>query len=186
LFKEHVKGKGGSNSANKTNDSDDYKSNDSDSSVNGGEYRWVIRHGPDDYKTGRDYGVRPPMVIHPKFYPMLEDFVENQRQYLGDPTHGMLFSTRSGAPLRDKDVHRILTSTSYRLTGKRVNPHLVRDMIITHLRGTDASERELEALAIYMGHSLAMQKGTYDRRTKEEKVAPAIDLLESVNAKMRL
>jgi hypothetical protein len=37
-----------------------------------------------------------------------------------------------------------------------------------------------------MGHSLAMQKGTYDRRTKEEKVAPAIDLLESVNAKMRL
>ena len=48
------------------------------------------------------------------------------------------------------------------------------------------SERELEALAIYMGHSLAMQKGTYDRRTKEEKVAPAIDLLESVNAKMSL
>ena len=186
LFKEHAKGKGGSNSANTTNDSDDYNSNDSDSSVNGGEYRWVIRHGPDDYKTGRDYGVRPPMVIHPKFYPMLEDFVENQRRHLGDPEHGMLFSTRSGAPLRDKDVHRILTSTSYRLTGKRVNPHLVRDMIITHLRGTDASERELEALAIYMGHSLAMQKGTYDRRTKEEKVAPAIDLLESVNAKMRL
>jgi len=30
-----------------------------------------------------------------------------------------------------------------------------------------AWERELEALAIYMGHSLAMQKGTYDRRTKE-------------------
>jgi hypothetical protein len=51
-------------------------------------------------------------------------------------------------------------------------------MIITHLRGTDASERELEALAIYMGHSMAMQKGTYDRRTKEQKVAPAIDLLE--------
>ena len=25
-----------------------------------------------------------------------------------------------------------------------------------------------------------MQKGTYDRRTKEEKVAPAIDLLDSV------
>ena len=43
----------------------------------------MIRHGPDDYKTGRDYGVRPPMVIHPKFYPMLEDFVENQRQSPG-------------------------------------------------------------------------------------------------------
>jgi hypothetical protein len=54
-------------------------------------------------------------------------------------------------------------------------------MIITHLRGTDASERELEALAVYMGHSVAMQKGTYDRRTKEEKVAPAVELLAGVN-----
>ena len=30
-------------------------------------------------------------------------------------------------------------------------------------RGTGASERELEALAIYMGHSLTMQRGVYDR-----------------------
>ena len=30
-------------------------------------------------------------------------------------------------------------------------------------RGTGASERELEALAIYMGHSLEMQRGSYDR-----------------------
>jgi hypothetical protein len=77
-----------------------------------------------------------------------------------------------------------MTSTAYRLTGKRTNPHLVRDMIITHLRGTDASERELEALAVYMGHSVAMQKGTYDRRTKEEKVAPAVELLAGVNLRV--
>ena len=31
-------------------------------------------------------------------------------------------------------------------------------------RGTGASERELEALAIYMGHSIAMQRDTYDRQ----------------------
>ena len=31
-------------------------------------------------------------------------------------------------------------------------------------RGTGASERELEALAIYMGHSLEMQRGSYDRQ----------------------
>ena len=62
-----------------------------------------------------------------------------------------------------------------------MNPHLVRDMIVTHLRGTDASEKELEALAIYMGHSLAMQKGSYDKRSKEQKVAPAVDLLKSLS-----
>jgi hypothetical protein len=54
----------------------------------------------------------------------------------------------------------------YRITGKRTNPHLVRDSVVTHLRGTGASERELEALAIYMGHSVEMQRSTYDRRTK--------------------
>ena len=50
-----------------------------------------------------------------------------------------------------------------RITGKKTNPHLVRDSIVTYLRSTGASERELEALAIYMGHSLKMQRGTYDR-----------------------
>lgn len=115
-------------------------------------------------------------------------------------------------------------------TGKRSNPHLIRDSIVTYLRGSGASERELEvgrrpgggsnetqaprgaggsllgtggprrsrpicargtaaqpptcvtpcpphgppsrtqALAIYMGHSVEMQRDTYDRRTKQQKV----------------
>ena len=25
--------------------------------------QWMIRHGPDDYKTGKSYGERPPLVI---------------------------------------------------------------------------------------------------------------------------
>ena len=53
-----------------------------------------------------------------------------------------------------------------RITGKKTNPHLVRDSIVTYLRSTGASERELEALAIYMGHSLEMQRGTYDRSAR--------------------
>ena len=35
----------------------------------------------------------------------------------------------------------------------------------------------------YMGHSIAMQKGTYDRRTQEQKVAPAIGLMSAINAR---
>ena len=30
--------------------------------------RWVIKHQADDYKTGRAYGQRPPMVIAPHIY----------------------------------------------------------------------------------------------------------------------
>jgi len=58
---------------------------------------------------------------------------------------------------------------------------LIRDMIVTYLRSGDASERELEALAIYMGHSIAMQRDSYDRRTKAQKVEPAVELLQLVN-----
>jgi hypothetical protein len=59
----------------------------------------------------------------------------------------------------------------------------LRDMIVTHVRGSDASEKELEALALYMGHSIAMQRNSYDRRTTEQKVAPAVELLRNVNAR---
>ena len=31
--------------------------------------RWVIKHQAGDYKTGRAYGQRPPMIIAPHIYP---------------------------------------------------------------------------------------------------------------------
>ncbi|KAK9843821.1 hypothetical protein WJX81_007539 [Elliptochloris bilobata] len=142
--------------------------------------RWLIRHGAGDYKTGRSYGERPPLVVAEGIYPWLEAFLDRWRTEL-KPTHAFVFTARSGAPLTAQAVHRLFVSTCYRLTGKKTNPHLVRDMIVTHLRSTGASERELEALAIYMGHSLAMQRGCYDRRTKAAKVLPAVDLLAAIN-----
>lgn len=54
-------------------------------------------------------------------------------------------------------------------------------MIVTHVRQSDASEKELEALAFYMGHSITMQRNSYDRRTMQEKVAPAVVLLQTMN-----
>jgi len=145
--------------------------------------KWVIRHGPGDYKTGKDYGVRPPLVLSEHLYPTLEEFIAKHRAAL-KPKHDFLFTRKNGEQFDGQGVYRLFTTTAMRLTGKRTNPHLIRDMVVTHLRGTDASERQLEALAIYMGHSLQMQKSTYDRRSVEQKVAPAVDLLDSLNAKM--
>ena len=45
----------------------------------------------------------------------------------------------------------------------------------------DASEKELEALAFFMGHSIQMQHDSYDRRTLEHKVSPAVKLMNKVN-----
>ena len=55
------------------------------------EGRWVIRHGAGDYKTGRAYGERPPLLIDPAIYPELEAFMDKWRAYL-QPQHGLLFT----------------------------------------------------------------------------------------------
>ncbi|CAL5226027.1 g8835 [Coccomyxa viridis] len=141
--------------------------------------RWVIKHQADDYKTGRAYGQRPPMVIAPHIYPELEAFLGHWRQFL-QPQHSLVFSQLNGAPMTMQAVYKIFHTSAFRVSGKKTNPHLVRDMVVTYLRGSGASERELEALAIYMGHSLEMQRGSYDRRTKAAKVEPAIELLASL------
>jgi len=141
--------------------------------------RWCIRHGPSDYKTGRSYGERPPLVIDPTIYPELEIFLSTWRAEL-DPRHNFVFTQANGEPLTDKSLYKVYWATAYRIAGKRFTPHLVRDSCVTFLRKGNASERELEALALYMGHSVEMQRTSYDRRTKEEKVQPAVTLLESL------
>jgi hypothetical protein len=95
-----------------------------------------------------------------------------------------VFSRPNGEPWDVSELSRAFSRAAVRLTGKKTNPHLVRDMVITHVRGEGiASDAELEALSLYMGHSIAMQKGTYDRRTSAQKVAPAIGLMSAINAR---
>ena len=36
------------------------------------EGRWLIRHSAKDYKTGRSYGERPPMVLAESMYPEVQ------------------------------------------------------------------------------------------------------------------
>lgn len=141
---------------------------------------WVIKHQATHYKTGKAYGERPPLQLSPSLYPELQAFLDTWRAEL-NPQHSFVFSQLSGKPLTEQGVHKIFTTSSYRIAGKKTNPHLVRDMVVTHLRGGNASERELEALALYMGHSLAMQRSSYDRRTKAQKVGPAVELLARLN-----
>ena len=141
--------------------------------------QWLIRHGAADYKTGKDYGERPPLVIAPRVSAVVDLFVAGGWRDALSPQHDCLFTMKNGSrPLSTQSVYRLFTSAAHRITGKRTNPHLVRDMIITHLRSeANTTERELEALALYMGHSLQTQRTTYDRRSAAQKVAPAVELL---------
>ncbi|GLI59154.1 hypothetical protein VaNZ11_000960, partial [Volvox africanus] len=159
---------------------------------------WSIRHTHADYKTGGTYGERPPLVIDPGIYYELEEFISTWRSHL-NPQHNFLFSKRDGSgPLTAQELSRSFSLNAFRLTGRKLNPHMVRDMVVTYARSGHATEHELEgscrhvlclpsaarqfqALAIYMGHSLAEQRGTYDRRTKAEKVQPAMGLLAKIS-----
>ena len=59
----------------------------------------------------------------------------------------------------------------------------LRDIVVTHARSLDhVTERELEALATYTEHSLAQQRNVYDKRTKDQRVAPAVLLMQALRA----
>jgi len=142
---------------------------------------WIVRHGPDDYKTGGAYGERPSLVIDPRVYPALEAWLSTHRAAL-DPAHDFCFTRPNGTAWTVSELSRTFSRTALRITGQKTNPHLIRDMIVTHVRQAGvASDSELEALAALMGHSPAMQKSTYDRRTAQDKVNPAIGLMSVVN-----
>jgi len=143
---------------------------------------WTIKHGPGDYKTGNTYGDRPPLVIAPELTPAINDFFMRWRPCLNPTGSHVFVQSRTGNQLTSDSMYSIVSRSCYKHSGKKTNPHLLRDMVVTHVRKSNASEKELEALALYMGHSIAMQRNSYDRRTMVQKVAPAVELLRNVNA----
>ena len=160
--------------------------------VRSADGQWCIRHSPQDYKTGKTYGERPPLDLGAALTPWIDEFLSKWRKFLikeeSNDSHDYLFcQVRTGNPLTSNSVYQIVSRACFAATGKRTNPHLLRDMIVTHVReSSNASEQQLEALALFMGHSLAVQRSSYDRRTLTKKVAPAVKLLESVNAELTI
>lgn len=149
-------------------------------------YSWVIKHGAEDYKTGNTYGQRPLMKLDHLLYPTLELFIKKYRSHLNPvDDHSFLFCGRNGEPITRQGIYHRITRSMYRHAGKRMNPHLFRDSIVTYLRQSNSSERDLESLALYMGHSLQTQKTNYDRRSSSEKVAPAIEMIRDINRQCR-
>jgi hypothetical protein len=151
--------------------------------------RWVVRHNPEDYKTGGAYGVRPALVLDPRLYPALESWLFGHAwdgdsssssgsigggisggggsiggggggDYLFEPSdgyasrghraslspsHTMVFSRPNGEPWNVSELSRTFSRAAMKLTGKKTNPHLIRDMVITHVRAEGlATDAELE------------------------------------------
>lgn len=142
---------------------------------------WTVKHGPEDYKTGKSYGERPTIQLREDLSQAVDDYIENWRDALNPSTDFLFVQLRTGKPLTGDGIFKRVSRCCFKYGGKMTNPHLLRDMIVTHVRESDASEKELEALALYMGHSLNMQRTSYDRRTLSTKIAPAVELMQSIN-----
>lgn len=122
------------------------------------------------------------------------------------PSTFLFLQPRTGNPLTANSIYQIVSRCCYKYKQKKTNPHLLRDMIVsvsslsylpctynmrssyysqpsflvkvTHVRKNgDASEKELEALALFMGHSIQMQRDSYDRRTLEQKVSTIVSFV---------
>lgn len=154
---------------------------------------WIIKHTADDYKTGSTYGERPPLPLTASLTAEIDDFLDRWRPSLikqakdtgtdNNLATNLFLQPRTGNPLTANSVYQIVSRCCYKYKQKKTNPHLLRDMIVTHVRKNgDASEKELEALALFMGHSISMQRDSYDRRTLEQKVSPAVKLMQDMNA----
>ena len=63
----------------------------------------------------------------------LEAFLGHWRHFL-QPQHGLLFSQLNGAPMTAQAVYKAFQTSAFRISGKKTNPHLVRDMVVTYLR----------------------------------------------------
>lgn len=145
---------------------------------------WLVKHGHEDYKTGNTYGDRPPLGLSPALTTSIDDYLKYWRPYLKPSSDHFFVGTTTGKPLTVEGVRYLVSKACYEHTGKKTNPHLLRDMIVTHVRDSpDVSERDLEALALFMGHSVQMQRSSYDRRTLDQKVAPAVELLKNINSR---
>ena len=145
---------------------------------------WVVKHGHEDYKTGNTYGDRPPLGLSPALTSSIDDYLKYWRPYLKPSSDHFFVGSTTGKPLTVESVRYLVSKACYEHAGKKTNPHLLRDMIVTHVRDSpDVSERDLEALALFMGHSVQMQRSSYDRRTLDQKVAPAVELLQNINSR---
>lgn len=70
-----------------------------------------------------------------------------------------------------------------RLTGQKMNPHMARKSAVTHFR-EGSTDRELESLALCMGHSVAVQRTVYDLRTPVSARRTALYRMRSADASL--
>ncbi len=144
---------------------------------------FFIEHNADDFKTGKSFckeGKKRIIEIPKELHGDLEEWINKWRKVF-NPTHNYVFTQKNGKPFDGGSFWAMFKAAAYRITGKATNPHLVRDMIVTHLKKAGTPGPVMDSLAELMAHSSRAQCRSYDRRTHQEKVAPALEVLRALS-----
>ena len=139
------------------------------------EDKWFIEQDAKQYKTGKTYGERR-LPIPEILYPELEAWLTKWRDCL-KPSHDFVFTKKNGKALDKTATLSIFENAVFHVTGKKLNPHEVRHITVSHFRKAGASDAEMAALAFLMAHSRRAQDEDYDRRCKQERIEPVLELM---------
>lgn len=95
------------------------------------------------------------------------------------PDHNFVFTRPNGTPFDTTTFCVFFKQIMHYYTGQACNPHLLRDIVVTHAMKRGEPEYKLRAIATLMGHEFETQQRNYDRRTPQEKIKPGMDVLDS-------
>lgn len=87
---------------------------------------------------------------------------------------------RTGTPYDDKEFAQFFSIAAHKLIGKRIHPHLLRDMWATWAFQVQLTDHQREALAYAMGMDVRTMQEIYQKCTPEEKRRPIEDVIDQV------
>lgn len=110
-----------------------------------------------------------------------------QLQPLGSPEPGsqspwgyLFVNPLAGELPNEIDFGKAFENPAFRLTGKRITPHIMRAVWATWGGEMGLNEQQMMALAYAMGHSLNTLRRVYERLTPEEKRRPIDQVVNEV------
>lgn len=80
---------------------------------------WTVKHGPDDYKTGKSYGERPTIELRPELSEAIDDYINNWRSVLQPSTDYLFVQSRTGKPLTGDGIFQRVSRCCFKYGGKR-------------------------------------------------------------------
>jgi hypothetical protein len=89
-----------------------------------------------------------------------------------EPSHDFVFTKKNGQPFETDEMAKYTSGAAHAQTGKRLTPHLLRDIYVTYFLDRGYSDAEISSLAYSLGHSLSILRKIYDRRHPAQKHRP--------------